>query len=104
MLGNEIEKNLNDAFKLASKRKHQFVTVEHLFLSLLENSEALEVLIHCGADIKNLHTKLEEFISSTTPILSEEVDQEIDHTWIPKGNSKISISCSVVRTKRGQWR
>ena len=80
MLGNEIEKNLNDAFKLASKRKHQFVTVEHLFLSLLENSEALEVLIHCGADIKNLHTKLEEFISSTTPILSEEVDQEIQPT------------------------
>ena len=80
MLDNELEKNLNDAFKLAHKRKHEFVTVEHLFLSLLENSEALKALNYCGADVKSLQTNLEEFIANTTPIIPEEGEQEIQPT------------------------
>ena len=54
MLDSELEKNLNDAFKLAHKKKHEFVTVEHLFLSLLDNNEALEVLNYCSADVEAL--------------------------------------------------
>ena len=80
MLDNELEKNLNDAFKLAHKRKHEFVTVEHLFLSLLENSEALKALNYCDADVKSLQTNLEEFIANTTPIIPEEGEQEIQPT------------------------
>ena len=80
MLDNELEKNLNDAFKLAHKRKHEFVTVEHLFLSLLENSDALKALNYCGADVKSLQTNLEEFIANTTPIIPEEGEQEILQT------------------------
>ena len=80
MLDNELEKNLNDAFKLAHKKRHEFVTVEHLFLSLLENKEAIEVLNYCGADLIALQENLESFISKTTPIIEEEEDQEIQPT------------------------
>ena len=80
MLDNELEKNLNDAFKLAYKKKHEFVTVEHLFLSLLENKEAVNVLNYFGADLKGLKGNLESFISKTTPRVNEEEEQEIKPT------------------------
>ena len=80
MLDSELEKNLNDAFKLAHKKKHEFVTVEHLFLSLLDNNEALEVLNYCSADIEALQKNLETHITETTPVISEEDDLEIQPT------------------------
>ena len=80
MLDSELEKNLNDAFKLAHKKKHEFVTVEHLFLSLLDNNEALEVLNYCSVDVEALKKNLETYIAETTPVLSEEDDQEIQPT------------------------
>ena len=80
MLDSELEKNLNDAFKLAHKKKHEFVTVEHLFLSLLDNNEALEVLNYCSVDVEALRKNLETYIAETTPVLSEEDDQEIQPT------------------------
>ncbi len=80
MLDSELEKNLNEAFKLAHSKKHEFVTVEHLFLSILENNEAVEVLNYCGADIKALQKNLESYIKETTPLISEEDAQEIQPT------------------------
>ncbi len=80
MLDSELEKNLNDAFKLAHKKKHEFVTVEHLFLSLLDNNEALEVLNYCSADVEALQKNLETYITETTPVISEEDDLEIQPT------------------------
>ena len=80
MLDSELEKNLNDAFKLAHKKKHEFVTVEHLFLSLLDNNEALEVLNYCSADVEALQKNLEIYITETTPVISEEDDLEIQPT------------------------
>ena len=80
MLDSELEKNLNDAFKLAHKKKHEFVTVEHLFLSLLDNNEALEVLNYCSADVEALQKNLETYITETTPGISEEDALEIQPT------------------------
>ena len=80
MLDSELEKNLNEAFKLAHRKKHEFVTVEHLFLSILENNDALEVLNYCGADIEALQKNLESYIKETTPLISEEDEQEIQPT------------------------
>ena len=80
MLDSELEKNLNDAFKLAHKKKHEFVTVEQLFLSLLNNNEALEVLNYCSADVEALQKNLETYITETTPVISEEDDLEIQPT------------------------
>ena len=80
MLDSELEKNLNEAFKLAHRKKHEFVTVEHLFLSILENNDAIEVLNYCGADIEALQKNLESYIKETTPLISEEDEQEIQPT------------------------
>ena len=80
MLDSELEKSLNEAFKLAHRKKHEFVTVEHLFLSILKNNDALEVLNYCGADIEALRKNLESYIKETTPLISEEDEQEIQPT------------------------
>ena len=80
MLDSELEKNLNEAFKLAHRKKHEFVTVEHLFLSILGNNDVIEVLNYCGADIEALQKNLESYIKETTPLISEEEEQEIQPT------------------------
>jgi len=80
MLDSKLEKNLNEAFKLAHRKKHEFVTVEHLFLSILDNNDAIEVLNYCGADIEALQKNLESYIKETTPLISEEDEQEIQPT------------------------
>ena len=73
MIDNELEQNLNEAFKLAHTQKHEFVTVEHLLLSLLENSDSLDLLSSSKVNIDQLRTDLEEFIGSTTPKIEKEV-------------------------------
>jgi ATP-dependent Clp protease ATP-binding subunit ClpA len=73
MIDNELEQNLNEAFKLAHTQKHEFVTVEHLLLSLLENSDSLDLLSSNKVNIDQLRTDLEEFIGSTTPKIEKEV-------------------------------
>ena len=75
MIDNELEQNLNEAFKLAHSQKHEFVTVEHLLLSLLKNSDSLDLLSSNKVNIDQLRTDLEEFIGSTTPKLEKEVSE-----------------------------
>ncbi len=67
MLDKELEYTLNLAFKEARAKRHEFVTVEHLLIALLENSAASEVLKACGANINRLRNNLVEFIDRTTP-------------------------------------
>ena len=50
MLDKELENNLNEIFKLAQKEKHEFVTVDHLLLSLMFNNDARSILESCGVD------------------------------------------------------
>jgi ATP-dependent Clp protease ATP-binding subunit ClpA len=69
MLDKELEYTLNAAFKEARAKRHEFVTVEHLLLALLDNTSALEVLKTCGANINRLRSNLIEFIDRTTPII-----------------------------------
>lgn len=69
MLDKELEYTLNVAFKEARTKRHEFVTVEHLLLSLLDNSSSLDVLKACGANINRLRSNLVEFIDRTTPII-----------------------------------
>ncbi len=73
MLDKELEYTLNLAFKEARTKRHEFVTVEHLLLALLENSSALEVLKSCGANINHLRTNLLEFVDRTTPVIPAHV-------------------------------
>jgi len=69
MLDKELEYTLNTAFKEARNKRHEFVTVEHLLLALLENSSALQVLKACGGNVGRLRTNLSEFIDRTTPVI-----------------------------------
>ena len=72
MLSKELEQTLNDAFRAARSRRHEFMTVEHLLLALLDNNDAIRVLKACGAQISGLRGDLVEFIDSTTPLIPED--------------------------------
>ncbi|MDR3492891.1 MAG: ATP-dependent Clp protease ATP-binding subunit ClpA [Gammaproteobacteria bacterium] len=73
MLDKELEYTLNLAFKEARAKRHEFVTVEHLLIALLENSSSLEVLKACGANVNRLRNNLIEFIDRTTPVIPAHV-------------------------------
>ena len=74
MLSKELETVLNDAFRTARSRRHEFITVEHLLLALLEDAASLTVMTACSVDIDALRGDLVEFIDSTTPLLGDEDD------------------------------
>ena len=80
MINQELEQNLNSAFKIAQDQKHEFVTVEHLLLALVENSDAQNLFSSNNIDINQLKSELEEFIGSTTPKIAKENDIEIQPT------------------------
>ncbi|MCH8552645.1 MAG: ATP-dependent Clp protease ATP-binding subunit ClpA [Natronospirillum sp.] len=74
MLSKELEGTLNQAFKEARDKRHEFMTVEHLLLALLDNAAANEVLSACAVDSDRLRRELTEFIDATTPIIPEQDD------------------------------
>jgi len=80
MLSSELEFCLNEAFRAARDKRHEFMTVEHLLLALLEVPGVIEVLRSCGADVGRLRDELVGFIDETTPRLSEEDEQEVQPT------------------------
>ncbi|MFT6028886.1 MAG: ATP-dependent Clp protease ATP-binding subunit ClpA [Oleiphilaceae bacterium] len=69
MLSKDLELTLNDAFRHAREKRHEFMTVEHLLLALLDNEAALQVLSACGSDLSDLKVELLEFVDSTTPLI-----------------------------------
>ncbi|MEO3865329.1 ATP-dependent Clp protease ATP-binding subunit ClpA [Rheinheimera fenheensis] len=71
MLNKDLELTLNLAFRFARERRHEYMTVEHLLLALLDNPAAGEALRSCGANIEKLRQELASFIDSTTPVLPE---------------------------------
>ena len=71
MLNKDLELTLNTAFREARTRRHEFMTVEHLLLALLDNPSAGEALNACGVDISGLKTELLEFIDETTPVIPD---------------------------------
>jgi len=75
MLSKDLEVTLNLAFKGARSKRHEFMTVEHLLLALIDNESAAGVLRACGTNLHNLRKELIEFVDSTTPLIPES-DQE----------------------------
>ncbi len=71
MLSKDLEVTLNLAFKGARSKRHEFMTVEHLLLALIDNDSAANVLRACGADLISLRKELIEFVDSTTPLIPE---------------------------------
>ena len=74
MLNRELEDTLSQAFQSASTSRHEFLTVEHLLLALIDNRHAFEVLAACGADFDALVNQLHNFLKETTPQLPENVE------------------------------
>lgn len=76
MLSKELEYSLNHAFKEARDKHHEFMTVEHLLLALLDNPTANPILAACGANIEKLRLELSDFIDNNIPLLTDE--EEVD--------------------------
>ena len=72
MLNKELEQTLNNAFVFAREHRHEFMTVEHLLLALLDNSAARDALKACGADIEAIKSELLAFVKDTTPLILDD--------------------------------
>lgn len=80
MLDKDLELTLNNAFKEARANRHEFMTVEHLLLALLDNPSASRVLRSCGADMNALHHELRKFINENAPLLTEDDERDTQPT------------------------
>ena len=78
MIAQELEVSLHMAFVEARQQRHEFITVEHLLLALLDNPTAAEVLRACAANIDDLRKNLGNFIRENTPVVpgNEEIDTQ----------------------------
>ncbi len=72
MLSPELRKSLDSAIADTRQRRHEFITLEHLLLALLDDPSTKEVLIGCGANIETLRVELEAFLQDNVPTLEEE--------------------------------
>jgi ATP-dependent Clp protease ATP-binding subunit ClpA len=72
MLNKELEQTLNSAFVFAREHRHEFMTVEHLLLALLDNTAARDALKACGADVEAVKSELLSFVKDTTPLILDE--------------------------------
>ena len=71
MLSKDLEITLSEAFRGARNKRHEFMTVEHLLLALLDNEVASSVLLSCDCDLGRLRGELLDFVDATTPLIPE---------------------------------
>jgi ATP-dependent Clp protease ATP-binding subunit ClpA len=80
VLSSELEICLNEAFQSAREARHEFMTVEHLLLAIVDTPKVREILRACGADVVRLRKDLKDFIDQTTPRLKDDDDREVQPT------------------------
>jgi ATP-dependent Clp protease ATP-binding subunit ClpA len=80
VLSNELEYCLNDAFHQAREARHEYLTVEHLLLAILDTPKVREILRACGSDLTKLKQELKEHIDQSTPRLEEGEEREVQPT------------------------
>jgi ATP-dependent Clp protease ATP-binding subunit ClpA len=80
VLSQELEFCLNDAFAGAREARHEFMTVEHLLLAIVDTPKIREILKSCGADTAKLKNELKQFIDQTTPRLPAGEDRDVQPT------------------------
>jgi len=80
MLSKELETSLNEAFSEARDKRHEYITVEHLLLALLDNSSANSVLQACGADLLCLASDLRDYLEKNTPVFGDVLGGEVQPT------------------------
>jgi ATP-dependent Clp protease ATP-binding subunit ClpA len=80
VLSNELEYCLNDAFHQAREARHEYLTVEHLLLAILDTPKVREILKACGADLVKLKQELKDHLDQSTPKLEEAEENEVQPT------------------------
>ena len=80
MLSSELEYCLNEAFQQARTKRHEYMTVEHLLLAIVDVPTVTEILKGCGADLVRLRRDLEQFIDESTPRLAEGSEHDVQPT------------------------
>jgi ATP-dependent Clp protease ATP-binding subunit ClpA len=80
MLSSELEFCLNEAFQSARERRHEFMTVEHLLLALLDIPKVYEILKACNSNVGELRRQLTEFIDEATPLMLPDEEGEVQPT------------------------
>ncbi|MFZ0502007.1 MAG: Clp protease N-terminal domain-containing protein, partial [Steroidobacteraceae bacterium] len=80
MLSNELEYCLNDAFHQAREARHEYLTVEHLLLAIVDTPRVREILRACGADLTKLKQELKDHIEQSTPRVEEGEEREVQPT------------------------
>ncbi|MBW4051763.1 MAG: ATP-dependent Clp protease ATP-binding subunit ClpA [Proteobacteria bacterium] len=80
MLSNELEYCLNDAFHQAREARHEYLTVEHLLLAILDTPRVREILRACGADLGKLKQEIKDHIEQSTPRVEEGEEREVQPT------------------------
>ena len=80
MIAQELEVSLHMAFMDARQKRHEYITVEHLLLALLDNPSAIEVIKACGANLEELRRQLSDFVTEHTPVVSGSAEVETQPT------------------------
>jgi len=71
MFSKELELSISQAYQEAREQRHEFLTVEHMLLALLDNASALSILSACGADITGLEKEIRKVLEDTVPLIKE---------------------------------
>ncbi|HEY8378186.1 MAG TPA: Clp protease N-terminal domain-containing protein, partial [Nannocystis sp.] len=80
MLSNELKQTINHAIADTQRRRHEYITLEHLLLALLDDASARKVLIACHADIEKMRGQLEAFIEENVERLPDEAEATVHQT------------------------
>jgi ATP-dependent Clp protease ATP-binding subunit ClpA len=80
MFSKELEVTISQAYQEARSARHEFLTVEHLLLALLDNGSALSILSACGANINGLEAELRKALRDTVPVLGDEDSRDTQPT------------------------
>src|SRR5205809_3191318 len=94
MIAQELEVSLHMAFVEARQKQHEFITIEHLLLAMLDNPSAAEVLKACGVDLEELRGVLTDFINEHTPRLSPHSDADTQPTQFFFSSRRRHTMCS----------
>ena len=97
MFSKDLEQTISQSYKRARARRHEFMTVEHLFLALLDNPSAVNVLTACGANLEVLRQELKDIIEQTVPVTTSGTRSP---RWDSSGCSSAPSTMSSPRARR----
>ncbi len=80
MFSKDLEQTISNSYQDARRNRHEFMTVEHLLLALLDNPSAIACLRACGADLKKLGEALRQVIRDTVPVMAEDDERDTQPT------------------------